>query len=191
MPAVGQSDAPSPRYKTERPFRLWIAMAGMMGMLLLVNAPPPRDPGLSAPLEERFAQAALRGDLRDLRDIWAEQIAHPQFQSTRDALGYALCGAAISGSRAAVAQLLAWGADPNFRTPFGKTPLMCAAGCDHSDSVAPDLLQHGTDTTIRDRRGRTVWDLAVNCHDQALIAVLERFAPGSRLKFAKTTASKS
>src|ERR1700683_2697172 len=96
MPAVGQSNAVSPRYKTERPFRLWTALAAMMGMLLLVDspAPAPPTPSLTPPLEERLSQAALRGDLALLRAIWSQQNTHPQFANTRFALGAALCGAA-------------------------------------------------------------------------------------------------
>ena len=59
---------------------------------------------------------------------------------------------------ASIPPLIEAGADPNMAGPFGETPLMFAAGLNHTEAIDM-FLAAGADPTARDARGRTamVW----------------------------------
>lgn len=60
------------------------------------------------------------------------------------------------------------GADVNYQTPQGSTPLHHAVLNKHTDSVRL-LLKHGADRTIRDEEGKTAYDYAKNSQIKKLL----------------------
>ncbi len=163
----------SPRPQTDRPFRLWIALIGMVCIALIAAQPPHENASPSTPiLEEQLDLAALKSDLPRLKSIWASYEFSPELDDPRPVLANPLRCAAASGSLPVLLQLLDWGADPNFPSPAGRTPLMCAAGAPNSATTALILLNHGANPTARDIRGRSPLSFAQATHDAKLIFLL-------------------
>jgi Ankyrin repeats (many copies) len=164
----------SPRPQTDRPFRLWIALIGMVCLALIAAQPPHENVSPSTPiLEEQLDLAALKSDLPRLKSIWAAHEFSPPYDDPRSLLANPLRCAAASGSLPILLQLLDWGADPNFPSPAGRTPLMCAAGAPNSATIALVLLNHGANPTARDIKGRTPLSFARAAHDANLISLLK------------------
>jgi hypothetical protein len=173
MPQFPPRGDHSPRPQTDRPFRLWIALIGMVCLALIAAQPPHENASPAAPaLEEQLALAALKNNLPQLKSIWATHEFSPELDDPRSLLANPLRCAAASGSLPVLLQLLDWGADPNFPSPAGRTPLMCAAGAPNSASLALVLLNHGANPTARDIRGRSPLCFAQAAHDANLISLL-------------------
>lgn len=145
----------------------------MVCLALIAAQPPHENASPAAPaLEEQLALAALKNNLPQLKSIWATHEFSPELDDPRSLLANPLRCAAASGSLPVLLQLLDWGADPNFPSPAGRTPLMCAAGAPNSASLALVLLNHGANPTARDIRGRSPLCFAQAAHDANLISLL-------------------
>ena len=88
--------------------------------------------------------------------------------NSRDANGMtALYWAAVHGHNDVLSVLIRGGADVNAQTNDGETPLMAAAERGHV-GIARKLLEANANTRLRDGRGCTAYNLAVNWnHDRA------------------------
>lgn len=127
-------------------------------------------------LDESLAWAA-RNDRTEVLDVLVARGAHLDADVYR---GTPLTWAAASGRLAAIARLIALGADPNGRSSFGgpdhgedATPLHLAAGGGHLDAVRA-LLAAGGDPRLRDARHDSTpagWAEHDGGHD-ALVALL-------------------
>ncbi len=110
---------------------------------------------------------------------------------TRDTVGQtALHLAAREGQAEVVRVLLDAGADVDAVANQGMTPLACAVECEsleESGQIAPEarqrvvtlLLAAGADLRHRDDRGRNIEDLARQCRDDRVLALLRAAAAGN------------
>lgn len=82
-----------------------------------------------------------------------------------------LVQAASLGQTQAVAVMLQKGADPDARLANGRTALMEAAIGGYYETVRT-LVIHGADKALKDRSGRTAYDLAFEKKHSDVIALL-------------------
>jgi uncharacterized protein len=68
-----------------------------------------------------------------------------------------------------VSLLLERGAKVNARDDRGRTPLMIAAGLNHTE-IARALIAAGADVSLRDRAGKSAADLAATEDTRAVVA---------------------
>jgi hypothetical protein len=156
---------------------MWITMLALLLISLALSGANPRHQTGEMQLDERLEFAAALGDMQLLRSTWSDYEAGPwSWAELQKHLGGALRAAAAGGNEEIVRQLLAWGADANAPSPIGYTPLMCAAGVDHSTAVARRLIAAGADVNARDHRGRTAHTAAIAAHDEPLIVMLSGIA---------------
>ena len=87
----------------------------------------------------------------------------------------ALMGVCFKGYKDIVAMLLAAGINVNQRNGNGATALTFAATFGHLE-IAEMLLQKGADITIPDTRGKTPLDHARIQENEAMVALLEKYA---------------
>lgn len=94
-------------------------------------------------------------------------------------LGSALVREAAAGDLAELPEIIAAGADPNWRAePGGKTALMSAALAGHAEVVA-FLLQNGADPTLRwGANGRNALELAQMNGHRDVVALLQGASQG-------------
>jgi ankyrin repeat protein len=105
---------------------------------------------------------------RSLYSDWPSQITSEPRAQYRPVGGLtALQYAARDGCHACVDALITAGADLNFPTPDGVTPLLLALDNDHND-VAKLLLDRGANPNLWDWWGRTALYIAVDRRDEIL-----------------------
>jgi hypothetical protein len=123
----------------------------------------------SGPMD-RVMSAGCNGDLIAAQAAW-DRIGADQVARHRAAVKLLHVGATL-GHANIVRQALAWGADPDARTPAGCTALMMAAGTEESVAIAQVLLDAGADPTAADSHGATALSNAVLAQDSGLTRLL-------------------
>jgi uncharacterized protein len=105
---------------------------------------------------------------RALTSDWGSQItSEPRAQYRPEGGLTALLYATRSGCYSCVEELIGAGADVNYPTPEGVTPLMIALDNDHND-VAKLLLDHGANPNLWDWWGRTPLYIAIDRREAVL-----------------------
>lgn len=130
-----------------RPLRVVLLVALGLALLLLARRPA--------------CDAVLAWALDHGRpNLVALALAVGAHAGPREALALApLHRAAFRGDLRSCRLLLAAGAPLDSVTPWGQTPLMCAARCGHANVVV-ELLAHGADVSRRSYLGATAADVA-------------------------------